>query len=71
MKTKPEEIRQFISHLPKRPKMTKEQKIVCKALEHISAAMLSTDKKFMSSRLNYACGLLEALVFQDDKESEE
>ena len=65
------QMEQFIKTLPKPPKRTKDEKIVYKALDHITYAMHVSNKTIMITHLNYACGLLEALICQDDKEENE
>lgn len=56
----------FAKTLPKPPKHTKEQKIVLKALNHLSIAKFRA--KINNGDFDYAMGLLEALLFNDDKE---
>lgn len=65
------QMEQFMKTIPKPPKRTKEEKIVCKALDHINYAMHVPNKSLVIAHLNYACGLLEALIFRDDKEENE
>lgn len=53
------------------PKYSKEQKIVQKALSKIKCYIYSQDtkiKKYDLADLYYATGLLESLLFKDDKE---
>lgn len=50
------------------PKYTKEQKIVKKALFYIERAARENNKRMRECYLNYARGLLESLLFNDDKE---
>lgn len=50
--------------LPKPPKHTKEQKVVLKALKYLAIARYET--KIDNSDFEYARGLLESLVIQDD-----
>lgn len=57
--------------LPKMPKRTKEQKVVAKALSYIEAAGRASESARRNCCLNYAAGLLEALLMQDDEKEEE
>lgn len=50
------------------PKLTKEQKIIRKALGFIEMSLHESNKSIRDVRLNYAMGLLEALIMTDDKE---
>ena len=51
------------------PKLTKEQKIVKKALIQIGRASFAKNKAMRDGFLCSASGLLEALLFIDDKEA--
>jgi hypothetical protein len=63
------EFKTSLENMPK-PKFSKEQKVVAKAhsmLGSIDRTRLNTDAKI---KLSYACGLLESLLFMDDKEED-
>lgn len=49
------------------PRLTKEQKVIRKAIAHIESAGHTQEQLEISCHLNYAIGLLEALIMQDDK----
>ena len=66
MKKSEKNLIDFAATLPKPPKHTKEQKIVLKALDHLSTAKYKA--KINNGDFDYAMGLLEALLFNDDKE---
>ena len=53
--------------LNEQPKLSKEQKVIRKAIAHIEAAGHTQEQLEISCHLNYALGLLEALIMQDDK----
>lgn len=53
--------------LKEQPKLSKEQKVISKAIAHIEAAGSTQDNLGITSHLSYAVGLLEALIVQDDK----
>lgn len=55
----------FEKTIPDPPKYTKEQKIVLKALDHLGIAKYKA--KINNGDFDYAMGLLEALLFGDDK----
>lgn len=63
-----EQLARLVENLPKPLKRTKEQKIVEKALNHIKHGSDIADAAIRNMHLNYAAGLLESLLFQDDKE---
>lgn len=48
------------------PKFTKEQKVIRKAMNHISVSLNSGNKYVSEVNLNYALGLLESLTTTDD-----
>ena len=56
------------------PILTREQKIVQKALSKINYFIYSQDIKIKNNTLTdlyYACGLLESLLFKDDEGTNE
>ncbi len=68
-----EQLACLVENMPKPPKYTKEQKVVLKALKYLSAAKYRAEIKNNKTRLidgnfEYAMGLLESLLMQDDKE---
>ena len=66
MKKSEKNLIDFTATLPKPPKYTKEQKIVLKALRHLNIAKYGAE--INNGDFDYAMGLLEALLFNDDKE---
>ena len=48
--------------------LTKEQKVVKRALLYIDRAARENSKRMRECCLNYAMGLLESLLMQDSKE---
>lgn len=68
MKFDNEKMARLLENVSKPPKYTKEQKVITKALQRISLALNERDARKRTDFLNYASGLLEALLFQDDKE---
>lgn len=63
-----EQIAQLVRNLPKPPKRTKEQKIIQKAMECIRNGAHTDDEALRDGYINYAMGLLESMLFADDKE---
>lgn len=63
-----EQIAQLVRNLPKPPKRTKEQKIIQKAIECIRYGARADDAASRDNCINYAIGLLESMLFVDDKE---
>lgn len=59
-------IKALADNLPKPPKYTKEQKVVKKALEHLVTAKFKAIIR--NGDFDYAMGLLESLLIQDDEE---
>ena len=62
------QIAQLVGNLPKPPKRTKEQKIIQKAMECIRNGAHEDDAALRCGYINYAMGLLESMLFVDDKE---
>lgn len=67
-KIEPEHI---LKYFPESPKQTKEQKIIRKALNHIQESALAENDDQRFAFINQTIGLLEALLFEDDKDEHE
>lgn len=69
LKKNDENLQRLVENLPKPPKLTKEQKVVNRAIGAIRSYILQNKPKYTDD-LAYVIGLLESLVVQDDEEEE-